>query len=254
MMSNPVSTQERTTATRVPHAAPAVTRGAWSVWAWTALTCALLGTSGGVRAWQDHRFSSAKEKIEAAPFPLRELPRTFGDWHVQDGAEKNLDPEIARVAGCTDNLIRSYTNATTGVSLTVLVLFGPAEAVFGHRPEICYPAAGYRMVSEPSPTEVAIDSLPTAVFRSEAFARERESRLGREEVHYSFRHGERWSPDVAQFWKDFRHHPSMFKIQVQRAVSAGEQLEVDNPSEQFLKMFVPEVELRLAQARSPGRR
>ena len=56
---------------------------------------------------------------------------------------------------------------TTGVSLTVLILFGPAEAVFGHRPEICYPSAGYRMVSDPFLSEVAVDSMPAAMFRSE---------------------------------------------------------------------------------------
>jgi hypothetical protein len=224
-------------------------RAAWSPWPWMALTCVLLGASGGVRIWQDHRFATAQNRVEASPFPLKDLPRTFGDWHVQDGSEKDLDPEVAQIAGCSDSVIRTYINTITGVSVNVFVLFGPAQIVFGHRPEICYPSAGYRMVSDPALREIPIRSGSAALFRNEIFAREGEKRLRREEVLYSFRHGEQWSPDVERFWKDFRHHPSMFKIQMQRSVSEAEQHhELNNPSEQLLALLLPEIERRVAKA------
>ena len=79
---------------------------------------------------------------------MKDLPQTLGDWRRQEGSEIKLDPEIARIAGSTDHVIRTYSNATTGQSLSVLILFGPAQIVYGHRPEICYPSAGYGPVEE----------------------------------------------------------------------------------------------------------
>jgi hypothetical protein len=173
------------------------------------------------------------------------------EWRAQDGAEQSLDPEVARIAGSTDSVIRAYRNARTGQVVTVLILFGPAQAVYGHAPEICYPAAGYRPVaaaiSRPIPCG---GDRPAAEFRSEVFARQRDERRVNEEVYYSFRYGDRWSPDPMKHWKDFRHHPSMFKVQVQRATSGTESRERNNPTEHFLALLLPEIERRLA--RVPG--
>src|SRR5262245_44349406 len=112
-------------------------RAVSSLWLWMTLACAFLGASGGVRSWQDRRFASVQSQVEQAPFPLKDLPRTLGEWRVLDGGETSLDPEVARVAGCSDHVVRAYSNPSTGVSLSVLILFGPALTVFGHRPEVC---------------------------------------------------------------------------------------------------------------------
>jgi hypothetical protein len=212
------------------------------------LACVMLGTSGLVRAWQDDHFATAQSRVENPPFPLKDLPKTLGEWRFQDGSETSLDPQIARVAGCTDHLIRVYTNATTGVSVTALILFGPAQNVFGHRPEVCYPAAGYRPVDEAFVRRIATGSGPAAEFRSQVYSRRKEQRFWREEVHYSFRHGNQWSPDPERSWKEFRHQPSMFKVQIQRPVIELERREVNNPTEEFLAQLLPALERRIAHA------
>jgi hypothetical protein len=189
---------------------------------------------------------------EAQPFPLKDLPGILGDgeWQVQEGGEAKLDPEIARVAGCTDSLIRTYRNPTTGVSVTALILFGPGKDIVGHSPEICYPAAGYQKAAEASSRTIPLDSLPAAEFRSEVFIRAEDKRKWRQEVYHSFRHGNRWSSDAKRFWKEFRHHPSMFKVQVVRPVAEKEQRTVNNPTEQFLALLIPEIETRNAASRN----
>jgi hypothetical protein len=224
-----------------------------SPWMWMVLACTLLGASGAMRAWQDQRFLFTETLVEDPPFALRDLPRTLGEWRVQDGSETNLDPEVARIAGCSDHVIRAYSDATTGVTVSVLILFGPAKTVVGHRPEICYPAAGYQTVDEALLRPIANRSGPVAEFRSQVYGRRREQRRWREEVYYSFRHGGRWSPDHDRFWKDFRHHPSMFKIQVQRPVTESERRELNNPSEQFLALLLPEIERRITETPSKSK-
>jgi hypothetical protein len=46
----------------------------------------------------------------------------------------------------------------------------------------------------------------------------------------------------------------MFKVQVQRPVSETERNEVNNPTEQFLALLIPQIESRIAQSRDSGRR
>ena len=209
--------------------------------------CLILGASGGVRAWQDHRFATGLNQVQAAPFRLKELPQVLGDWRMVEGGEKNLDPEVARVAGCSDSLVRSYKEMTTGLGLTVLILFGPAQMVASHTPDVCYPSAGYQMVDQPSLREVPYGAGSPAQFRSEIFVRQRDQRRWREEVYYSFRFGDRWLPDAKQFWKEFRHHPSMFKVQIQRPVLESESSGRSEPTEEFLALLLPEIERRLTR-------
>jgi len=167
------------------------------------LACAFLGGSGAVRAWQDYRFATVQGRVVSSPFPLTDLPTVLGDgeWRVREGAESTLDPEVAQVAGCTDSLIRTYTNSMTGVNLTVLILFGPAQ-----------------------------------------------KRSRRDEVYYAFRHNDRWTPYPQRYWKEFRHRPSMFKVQVQRPVPVSERREVSNPTEQFLSLLIAQIEEHIAAA------
>ena len=252
-MSIPVNTSDLSaTPVSTPDSPPTPrSRGrlASSPWIWMTLACILLGTSGGVRAWQDYRFATVQDQGKACPFPLKDLPEKLGnEWRLEEGGESQLDPKVKQVAGCTDSLIRTYRNATTGVTVTTLILFGPGKEVAGHTPEICFPAAGYRSVAEPSSHSVANGSGSAAEFRSEVFARDQEHQSRREEVYYSFRHANRWSPDAQRYWKDFRHQPAIFKVQVQRPVSANEWRTVNNPSEQLLALLMPEIESRITQA------
>lgn len=255
-MSIPVSTNDPQVTPLAPDENPPVSRaqgrGVSSPWVWMTLACVLLGASGGVRAWQDHRFATVQDYVAVAPFPLKDLPQTLGDWRAQEGGDSSLDPEVARIAGSSDHVIRTYTNAATAQSLTVLILFGPAQVVYGHQPAVCYPAAGYQSIAETLTRSVPNGSGPPAAFYSQVYARQKDQQTGRQEVYFSFRHGNRWYPDPGRFWKEFRHNPSMFKVQTQRLVTESESSkagrEQDNPTEQFLALLLPEIERRAAQA------
>jgi uncharacterized protein DUF3485 len=219
-------------------------RPAPAPWVWMLLACTLLGASGGVRVWQDRYFGLALNQGDVPPFPLRELPQRLGAWEIEAGGEGKLDPEVARIAGCSDHIIRTYINRATGVSVTTLVLFGRAQAVAFHTPEVCYASAGYVPVEEALRRTVETGRGPAA-FRSGVFARGEGASNVRQEVYYSFRHNDLWTPDAASSWKRFRRSPAMFKVQVQRQVAEHEHREVDNPTEQFLALLVPELERRI---------
>jgi hypothetical protein len=207
-------------------------------WAWLLVSCALLGGSVVVRDWQDHRFKSRLETV-ITPFQLKSLPYTVGNWHAKEGEDATLDPEIVKMIGATDNIVREYVNELTGVRLSVMVTFGRAESMV-HLPEVCMPSSGFTTAEAASFHEIDT-GRGKATFRSEVFAKG----PVREEIYYSFRHNARWSPSAVESWKLFRVSPSMFKIQVQRHVVEHERRDVNNPSEEFLAALLPQIEGRL---------
>ncbi|HMB05254.1 MAG TPA: exosortase-associated EpsI family protein [Isosphaeraceae bacterium] len=213
-----------------------------SVLGWTVLVSLLLGTSGAVRGWQDRRYGAYLDQEVHAPFSLKDLPTTLGDWQVRDGGEKTLDPRILQIAGASTYLLRTYADKTTGVTLAVLVLFGRADLIFGHTPDICYPAAGYVPVGEPLDCPIALGPGATASFRSAVYLKPDGSNRYREEVYHGFLYQGRWIPDASAIQKEFRRDPKMFKVQVQRWIAPSERRVSNNPTEQFLRLFLPEFE------------
>jgi hypothetical protein len=185
------------------------------------ITCVLLGMSGGFRFWRDLQFQTIEQEGSTCPFPLSELPNVLGNWKVLEGSETQLDPEIARIAGSSDHVVRAYVDGKSGEKVIVLVLYGLASSVFGHAPEICYPAAGYQMVGAPEIHQFSLPGSSTPVrSRSEVFAKSLGAIPIYEEVYYTFLHNGEWLPDMADRWKMFRYHPGMFKIQLQRQISS----------------------------------
>ena len=215
------------------------------------LVCLLFAGSAFVRHWQDWRDVEAKNRVIESPFSLKNLPKTIGTWHMMDGKEATLDPEIARVAGSIDSTLRVYVDDETGVAITVLLLFGRAEAITGHTPDVCYPAAGYEY-GDGDVIDVPIRMNPNpAIFRASIFAKRAGATVDREEVFYSFRNEGRWSPSIAGNWRALRYNPGIFKLQIQRRVAESEHRHLNNPSQIFLDNFLPELERMINTTAKP---
>jgi Protein of unknown function (DUF3485) len=119
-------------------------RGTLWNWIWMGLACGLLLVSGVVRFWEDRRVRSLQIQTVSPLFPLKSLDETMGRWHSRESTEAALDEEIARVAGSSDSIIRTYVDRQTGVSVAVLILYGRAGLVTAHTPEVCYASQGYK--------------------------------------------------------------------------------------------------------------
>ena len=215
---------------------------------WATIGVALLGFSGLVRAVQDRRFGQEKGYLETCPFRLSSIPTSLGGWKVSDDGEKGLDELTLRITGSTDHILRTYVDELTGVTLSVLVLFGPATPVVPHTPEVCYPASGYTAVEESSDRTIKAGSDRGAPFRSAIYSKSGGRIMLREEVYYSFRLGDDWSPDMGRGRKFPRKNPGIFKVQVQRRVVEGERRDRDDPIEGFLSLLVADIEQRVAAA------
>ena len=213
---------------------------------WTVVACLLLGISGGFRFWREQQFASLATESGSSPFSLNDLPRTLGNWRSEEGLDDHLDPRVARIAGSSDHVVRTYLNEKTGDQLTTIILYGLAEKVFGHMPDVCYPAAGYQLVEGPVDRELKVPGLKAPVRYRWAIYVKRVGGLGSyQEAYHTFYYNGEWTPDASDRWKSFRYHPGMFKIQLARPI-LGLSKEVHGPSEELLGAVVQEISSREA--------
>jgi hypothetical protein len=213
---------------------------------WMVVTCLLLGISGGIRFWREWQFRVRAEEGSRCPFPLHELPRTLGSWQWVEGSESQLEPEVARTAGSSDNILREYVNEQGSERVSAMVLYGLADMVFAHAPDVCYPGHGYRVILPPEDVRLSVPGLKQpAVCRAAIYGKKVGPSERYELVYHTFCHDGQWVPELASRWKSFRYHPGAFKIQLQRTVSGGLTLE-DGPSQSLLRQLIQEIYRRTA--------
>jgi len=216
-----------------------------ATWIRVTLACTLLICSGFLRGEQLRRVEKLLEEGKHSPFSLKDLPIDLGSWK---GEDTELDPRIAAGTGSVDHVFRRYVNQLTGTAVDVIVLYGPSTHMFIHAPERCYPAAGYTLGEGPDAQAIPLGEGRNAPFRSMVYVKGTEARPERQEVYYSWRYRNQWSPDVGTH-KEFERIPGMYKVHLARAVTDRERREIDNPCRQLLTILVPEIERRAAEAR-----
>jgi EpsI family protein len=215
------------------------------MWARVGLVVALLAASAAARQWQAHRVDQAIRDGRVAPFPLKDIPETLGDW---EGVTSKIDPHIARATGSTDSVFRTYQHRRTGQRIDLILLFGPSTEMYIHTPENCYPASGFTQVAGPNLHNLPVGKAQIP-FHSLIYAKGEGSTVEREEVYYTWHYSGRWTPDLVTA-KGFERIPGMFKVHIQRRVMKAAELElldVGNPSEAFLAALMPEIQSRMAR-------
>lgn len=231
-------------------------------WSWMLLACVVLAASGAARAIQQQQIARAKSVFEPCPFPLADMPLRFGDWESQPDDVEVLDDQTIRITGSTDRIVRRYVNKYIGVQITALVLYGPAEPVIPHTPDVCFPANGYGQDGPVTYAEVAVGKQKVP-FRTAAYTKSAGGKKDRVRSYYSFRLNDGgWSPDVGGGKQFYRSNPGVFKVQIQRKMSDGERAIIARdgskggagiePIEDFLVLMLDNLEERIAARQSSG--
>ncbi len=128
-------------------------RGVVAVWCVWLLACVLLLASGivyKVLAGHLDRFYG----FINLPVPLKKIPDKIGDWR---GRDVELSEAVLKVAGNDDYLNRLYINESSDQWANIYVAYsGNPRTMFGHRPQVCYPASGWQHRSTDNITIVLI--------------------------------------------------------------------------------------------------
>lgn len=94
--------------------------------------------------------------VESSPLPpgtLAKFPLELADW---SGREVPMDQAVIRATDTDDLLNRNYTRRSGGDSVGFYVAYGVrARDLMPHRPEVCYPGAGWTLNSS-EPAQVTL--------------------------------------------------------------------------------------------------
>jgi EpsI family protein len=128
---------------------------------------ALVVVAGGVL----YRVSAAHFGVTSDAFRLPQrlstLPVEFAGWR---GTDIPLSGGTLRIAGNDDYVCRSYVEESTGTDVTLYVAYtGQPRTMLRHRPAVCYPSAGWSLLStedrQLAAPGVAGGTLPVRVHR-----------------------------------------------------------------------------------------
>jgi hypothetical protein len=213
----------------------------------------ILIAAGLLRLWQEHRVKTVIESGRVSPFPLKELPTELGSWRVPNNREETLDPEVVQATRCVDYIKRHYVNDQTGVEVEILVLYGPST--IAHKPEVCYPGAGYQLIDGPHQRVFPVADGEASLY-SLVFAKGEGGAIERQQVFYALRYGGRWTANLD--YKVVNRLPGLYKIQLTRRVGDHERLDLkrdrtSNPCEVFLEAMLPELESRIRNSSAQAR-
>jgi EpsI family protein len=89
------------------------------------------------------RLGLCPERVSASRGTLRQLPLRIGGWV---GQEEVLDEFVVRAADADDYVARVYRREEDGALVGLWIAFGiRARDLMPHRPEVCYPGAGWTL-------------------------------------------------------------------------------------------------------------
>jgi Protein of unknown function (DUF3485) len=137
-------------------AAVLIVGAGWREWTWTGFPSGISETA------EEQEFAKRLEKV----------PLDIGEWEGTD-LEK-MGPRERATAGISGELSRSYHNRRTGDTVSMFIVSGNHRQIAQHTPNQCYVAAGYTMMSEPSPYSVEVGP-ETVDFSTTEFKKEQAS-------------------------------------------------------------------------------
>lgn len=220
------------------------------LWVGVGLAVAVLAASGAARGWQSSRVDQALREGRKPPFALKDIPLELGPWKGQDQV---VDEQVIRITGSTDSIFRSYQNQNTGQRVSLLVLFGPSVAMYGHIPEVCYPSSGFVPLREGRPHVVRSAATGASwPFRNLVYAKGEGGQTEIQDVYYTWKQSGRWSPNIGGY-RELERIPSMFKVQAARRLRGASEVELlkaDNPCDDSLALLMDEIDRRIAAAES----
>ena len=105
----------------------------------------LVAAGGGYRALSV-RLMRAPEQTHIPAGTLKELPLVIGRW---EGRDQSIDEKIIKRADVDDHLMRVYRRSTDRAAVAMWIAYGiRARDLMPHRPEVCYPGAGWTLQKE----------------------------------------------------------------------------------------------------------
>jgi hypothetical protein len=192
-------------------------------------------------AWSNRWRPSAALAAQAAR--LDSVPKVIGEW---TGAPYPMDPTEIAATGAVNYLARRYTNASRGVTVSVLLLCGLPGLISNHTPDVCYPGAGYTLSTPTELTRGYGSPERPCTFRT-AVA----SRTGPNpsvlRIFWGWNSSNGWTAPDEPRWR-FASEPGLCKLYVIRETAGTSVNPKDDACNDFFTVFLPELDRNVFSA------
>jgi hypothetical protein len=169
---------------------------------------------------------------------IQSVPKEIGDWKVTASFE--LRPAEIAMVGAAGYVSWQYTNASRGVSVSVLLLGGLPGKISTHPPDVCYRGGGYTLDS-PSPYVYRYGpDGRQAEFATMTAAREG-TNPSTQRIFWAWNASKGWLAPQAPRWQ-FAAEPALCKLYVIREISGVIVDPASDPCNDFLNVFLPELD------------
>jgi hypothetical protein len=192
------------------------------------------GLAEGV--WTNRWYSS--RALERAATQLRLVPQTVGDW--QAGEDLKLEDWELKQGEIGAYLKRRYVRPATGDVVSVLIVCGRPGPIALHPPDVCFEGVGYQPVRPPVQMPLTGGGGGRAALWEAVF--QKPSAAVPDRLHT------RWAWSDTGDWlaadhprMQFARSPILYKLYLVRQVLAEDGPAGDDPSADFLRLFLPEL-------------
>jgi len=201
----------------------------------------LLGT-GLVHGLLTQRWQKSSA-LEAALVRLEGLPTEFGQWQSKPEVISRTELTLARAEGAW---VRRFSSRRTQQTILVILLCGRTSAMCAHRPENCYPGAGYDLAGSPfnytlrTTSDAVLGDFWTGRFVKEESVGEQQLR-----IFWSWLSDGKWqAPSWPRF--HFAGKPYLYKLYVLRDAAYRPEKLNDDPAVDFMRQLIPALTRQLA--------
>jgi hypothetical protein len=202
----------------------------------------ILGT-GLVHGMWTNRWRVAHE-LEAAAARLEQVPENIGAWTA---SPEPLDAGSLARAGAIGSWSRTYRCPGSGAVFTVILLCGRAGKMSVHRPEDCYRAAGYDVITPIQRLTLSLPDSSAPQLRTALFSKAGPAGPSTLRIFWTWYTGSDWqAPDSPRV--TFAHLPALYKLYVIRALARPEERLDTRPDLAFLEQLLPELDRALSVA------
>ncbi len=177
--------------------------------------------------------------LEAAVQRLDRVPLSVGNWKARPAPEIKAE-ELAQ-AGAEGAWVKRFTSTNNDTVLVVL-LVGPATKMSVHRPENCYPGAGYDQggASIRYPIRAAVGGDKVADCWTSKFVKKDVAAPSQLRIFWAWNAAGEWKASSWPRW-DFAHLPYLYKLYVIRETNNRNDPLDEEPAAKFLQLFLPEL-------------
>ena len=161
----------------------------------------------------------------------------IGDWN---GTAFELPARDRAMAGAVACLARRYSSPIRGVSVSVLLFGGLPGIISAHTPDVCYPGAGYTLDAPSVFQRRDSRGDRRAEFRT-ALATRGGTNPSALRIFWSWNASKGWLAPEEPRW-EFSDAPALCKLYIVRE-TAGAGVDLgDDPCNDFLSVFLPELD------------